>query len=336
MSVALKLVKPLLSLQDPMSVLSGVEVTTRVGELSTFRLEFSMKEASELLEWVSYDGFQPGKAATISMASGASMVEVLQGETTAIEVQQSVSQPGRIVVRGYDMRYRLARGTHSRTFLNSHDASVIEAVLKEAGLSASVPGLMTESVVSITHAMVQQTNQDDWSFVKERARLHGYEVVSVGATVTLRKKPAPPPVLLALDDALIRDAQLSASVMDRVDLVSVRGWDPATQAAIVAEAGSAAPVFGAPPPVTRSLLYPVTEQAEADTLAAAELGRSQEQVISGTLDVDGEGGLNAGRYVKVADMGPLFSGPLYIEEAAHRWSPEAGYSTTLTVSGRMP
>lgn len=327
--VTLDLVRPLLSTLEPERELSRLEVRQSVSQLSSFVMEFSIQDATLLSQWLAYDGFQLRSPVTLSIGERGALHAVLEGEVTGLEVERRRDVNGVIVVRGYDLRYRLTRGTRSRSFRESSDADIAKQVLEEAGLSAEV------SATSLVHAYVQQCNVDDWSFLKERAALHDFELACVGGVVQFRPRPSAPLVMRPLDETTVRSVYLGTSLMDTVDGVVVRGWDAANQAVWEGRAGAVTDPLTGPPAAVARLLRNLDSADEASTLAETELARRQQEAISGTVELDGDSGLSAGTWVKVPALGGAFSGPLYAHEVTHAWSPASGFSTTLKVSGSM-
>jgi phage protein D len=220
------------------------------------------------------------------------------------------------------------------------DSAIASQVAREAGLRASV----TNTGAALAHVL--QSNQSDWDFLQERARLLGYEIFvrdkvlyfrppqhTSAATVTMRIG----------DDISEFSPRLSAQA--QIAEVAVRGWDVKQKKAIVGRASvgqeTAVPGEGTSGPraarqafgqaTVASVDVPVRTVAEADTIARGQFNELALEYVRGDVIADGNPGVHAGTVVAIEGAGDRFSGDYYVTSVTHTLTGEAGYQTTFSV-----
>ncbi len=289
--------------------------------------------------------FDIGKAITISFRDEDTNQVVIAGEITAIGVEQGPTGRHELVVSGYDKAHRLARGTVVRTFLNQKDSDIVGAIARERGLSAA-----TDTSPTVHPYVLQEI--DDYAFISARARAVGFDWWVSNGTLNFKKRKAAgskPTVTWGED---LRSFKVRISAAGATKKTTVRGWDPATQKAIVgtatpagnaAELGSAAPAastqhgkmkaFGADRFLGRA---PVADKGEADAIATAAAQRGVGDEVIARGEVEGEPSLMPGLDLDVAGMGPKLSGTYYLTRVEHVYRAGDAYVTRFVTGGREP
>jgi phage protein D len=159
---------------------------------------------------------------------------VFDGVVSAIEAVFADGAPPAVVIRAEDalMRLRMVRRAH--TFTNVTDGGIADAVAGFHGLDSSVaigPDVPT-------YPVVQQFNQSDLAFLRERARLVEAEIWCDGQTLHMATRPnrAGTELTLVQGGSLLA-ARLCADLAHQRTTVTVTGYDASARGVIEQEAG---------------------------------------------------------------------------------------------------
>jgi phage protein D len=147
----------------------------------------------------------------------------------------------------------------------------------------------------------------------------------------LRNDRGPAVTLDFLHGLISFEADLSTA--DQVSTVTVRGWDPATKAALIGQAtagdlngamgGTTTGPAGAEVPFGARALavidQPVATQNEADLLARGILNEIALDYIVGEGVAAGDPAITAGSVIELGGLGRRFSGRYYLTEVTHVW-----------------
>ncbi|MHB1295101.1 MAG: VgrG-related protein [Anaerolineae bacterium] len=305
---------------------------------------FTLHLHDEDLHWVDEGPFVLGKEVEIAAqpeGGGASRV-LFKGEITAIEPEFDEGTLATLLVRGYDRSHRLHRGRHSAAYLQMTDSDIAARVAQDAGLRAQV------DATSEVYEHVLQHNQSHMAFLTGRARRIGYEVYVEDRTLHFQSPPAGGDALELEWGRQLRSFRPCQSLLEQVDEVIVKGWDPGTRQALTgqAERGRTEPQAGqgdsgaesasAAFEAARRVVVdqPVTSQAEADTLAQALCDELSGAYIEAEGWCYGLPELRAGRQVRVASVGRRFSGSYLVTSATHTYRADSGYTTSFAIHGR--
>lgn len=291
--------------------------------------------------------------AEVTIESGAPGVEepdeLMFGEVTAIEAEYD-RLGTRIVVRGYDLLHRLSAGTKSRTFENTTYSDIVRKIAKEAGLSVDL------DMTSGTLDHVIQPNVSDLHFIYYLAGRCGY-VVSVKHKTLNFKEPtkastAPGageadsnnPLQLVWGQRLL-EFRARISAVGQVQNVTVRGWDPKTQKAIIGKGRSgtnSAQLTTSVSSLTKTshgdtytvVDQPMPSQGLADDLAKAVAEQIGSAAYEATALVVGSPKLKSGVAVNISKVDPELEGKWVITSARHEFG-NGPYRTFLEFSGRQ-
>ncbi len=305
---------------------------------------FSMRFYDDTITLIDDNTFKEGTSVEIKMTKSLPQTgyeTVIKGEITAIEPDFTQDSVALLVVRGYDRSHRLHRGTKSKVFVNVKDSDIVTQIANNAGLTPTV-----EATTEV-YKHVFQYGVSDWTFIHERARRNGYEVLVDDTKLYFRKASTTSgTVTLAWNAELVR-FQPRFSLAKQVNKVTVKGWDPKTKAAIVgvATTSSSSPSVGLSgwggslaqsafsAAEVLEVRHPVATQSEATKMAQSIL----DEINAGFLQAEGiaigNPALKPGAVVTIQKVGTKFSGSYIATTARHIYNPQEGYQTHFTVQG---
>ena len=268
---------------------------------------------------------------------------VIDGEITAIAVEQGPEGGHELVVTALDLSHRLGRMTETKTYLQQSHADIVRTLVQAQGMTASIAGLGTTAL-----PYVLQTN-DAAAFVTDITGRAGAQWRVDGKKLCIFKPPqvSSPVATLTWGEDLY-NFRTRFSPTEWTDGVVVRGWDPASKAAISATAATSTPAFLTTAPLatagrtkaksmgsaarsTNGTL--VTSQAEAQLLADSYYTRAASVEIVARGETAGNPAIVPGAMVKLAGVGTRLAGNYYVTEVEHIFSTHG--MRTRFVTGSM-
>lgn len=318
----------------------GVTVEEDVSLPSMFAIEMTGSASrADDLSWLDDAKFAIGHEVTIKIGYANDLATVMIGEITSLEPEFSQNRAPSLIIRGYDRRHRLQRGTKTRTFTKQKDSDIAAKIASEANLTAQVVDSQ------VVHEYVLQAAQTDLTFLQKRAVNIAYEVVVEDKTLLFRPigNAASDILTLTLESDLL-EFYPRLSSMQQVSEVTVQGWNFKNKQGIKAQAKSGdiaqmngqtnaadlvASAFGAAVGVISD--RPILTQAEADQIAKAQFNQKALALITGEGISFGRTNLKAGKVIKIDGIGQRFSGQYYLTTVSHRYRPAKGYYTNFTV-----
>jgi phage protein D len=285
-----------------------------------------------------------GKKIAITMGVGEGEGEVFQGVISAIEGQFPAGGSPQVVVLAEDVAQDLRITRRTRTFEEVTDATVFEQIANDHGLQSDI------SIQGPTHRVIDQLNQSDLAFLRERAQRLGAEIWVQGKVLyvqdRLNRQKGYQALSLQLNRELL-EFSVVADTANQYTQVVVSGWDVQAKDTISYEATdsilsnelngdeSGASVVSAKfkervDRITQPI--PLTS-TEAQTLAEAAFRSQARRFVVGTGLARGDTRIRVGRALDLQGLGPLFSGTYYVTEARHLFSrgAEGGYTTEFVV-----
>jgi phage protein D/phage baseplate assembly protein gpV len=289
--------------------------------------------------------FALGTSVDIALRAEGDPVVVTNGEITAIVVEPGAGGRHELVLTGFDVTHRLARGPRTRSFQQMTDADIAGQIAADHGLDTDIEA--TREV----HEYVLQTSQTDYAFLRQRADRIGFDLWISDKTFFFKPRPraaAAPPTLRWGEN--LQKFKVRFSSADRCDEVTVRGWDAVAKRAVVGRAtegdlgstapaaeelaGSARDAFGQ---VARFAgQFPVATQAEADALASSLLLKASggEVVLRG--EARGDPMLAAGAEVTLERVGARLAGRYRLTSVEHVYGSGTPYVTRFVSGGKDP
>jgi phage protein D/phage baseplate assembly protein gpV len=297
---------------------------------------------------LSSDTFKLGASIDISLGQvNVEPASVFKGEITSVEAEARSAGGILLTVRGYDKAHRLHRERKTRTFVQVTDSDVASTIAGDHGLTASA------SVSGPIHEHLYQDNQTDWEFLRGRANDLGCELYVRDSKLVMRLPASEGTTPTHKMEQTLQRIRLRVSAPTQVSQVTVKGWDPKTKKAIVGTASTASSIMtpsiglgktGAQ--VSSSAFgsggkyaitaHNVATQDQATKLAQAVLDELAGEFIQLEGTCLGDPNVKAGRSIKLEGIGARYSGTYYVTSAVHKSTPQEGYVTQFTVSGRQP
>lgn len=289
----------------------------------------------------------------IQMGYADKLLPMVEGRITSISPRFPESGPPTVAVAGLDglvvLSHRRPGEGEAKSYRNLTDGDIAMRIAERNQLRCEA------DTDGPQHELVVQGDQDDASFLLERAKRIDYDVFvrtdpESGESILHFVKPTdgrdgrPIQVYeLVWGESLITFTP-TITAAQQVSSVTVRGWDPrakqvieatATAADLVAAGGTgtsgpeAADCLG-PGRQEITIDLPVTSQQEADERAKALLRDRAYEFITGTGRVIGLPDLRPGDNLSLVRLGDRFSGTYYVTKVGHTLG-GSGYLTSFDV-----
>jgi phage protein D len=261
-----------------------------------------------------------GTQLTVSIGPEGGQRTVFDGAVSAIEAVFEDGQQPLVVIFAEDALMRLRMTRRLRSYTDVTDADLARAVADEHGLQAEI------DVDGPRYDVVQQLNQSDLAFLRERARLVQAELWCTGRTLHMATRPRRPGTELTLVQANhLLGVRLCADLAHQRSEVVVTGYDAAAADVIderaQADAIDAEITSGRTGPrvvekaLGASVTLRVREAAltgeEARAWARAEMLRRARRFVSVTGTTRGSPDMVVGSRLTLQDVGAPFEGPGY-------------------------
>jgi uncharacterized protein len=295
--------------------------------------------------------FELGNRVVIQMGYAGKLKYMARGPINTVSPRFPESGPPTITVSGlggmYLLRDRHVPEGENKRYENKADYEIVQ----EIAARNRVPCKVTEE--GEKHPLVVQKNQDDASFIKERARridfdfyFHidpdtGEETLRFVKPTDGRDGAATTVYRFKWGENLIR-YNASVSNNDQVARLTVQGWDARTKQHI-RETATAADIVGAGemsgPDMARQVLdnkqsvlvdAPVHSRQEARELAISLLRQRAYKFNTGSGQVIGLPELRPGDNVELEGLGDRFNGTYYVKRVEHTLG-NSGYMTQFNL-----
>lgn len=315
------------------------EATDGLKRLTARFIAFGPKAGSieERLLYLEGDALDFGQSLTVTLGPPELARTVFTGAISALEASFEEAREPQVVVFAEDRLMDLRMTRRMRTFRDSTDAEVAEGIAAEHGLTARVdaPGPRYD--------LVQQWNQSDLAFLRERARLLAAEVWVEGEELFFqsRDRRRATELTLVRGNDLIA-VELRADLAHQRTAVRVSGYDAADRAAIDEEAGAdviQAEIAGGrtgPSILDRAFGARVSHRVrevplsstEAADWARAEMLRRARGFVQVAAVTRGTPDLVVGSRVRLERVGAPFAGDGYaVTRVCHSYDLEQGHRT---------
>jgi uncharacterized protein len=280
-----------------------------------------------------------GSALEVAVGPEESQRTIFDGLVSAIEVVLGDSAPPCVVVLAEDRLMRLRMTRRMRSYPRVDDADVARQVASEHGLDAEV------TVDGPRYDVLQQVNQSDLAFLRERARLLQAELWCIGQTLHLsdRSRRQGTRLTLVHGNELIT-ARFTADLAHQRTDVAVSGYDARAKNVIDEHAGSetvnseALPGRTGPEVLEKALgasaSFRVREAplttAEASAWAKAEMLRRARRFVTVAGTTRGSPDLVVGTLLRFELVGAPFEGDgYYVTRMTHTYDNEQGLRTAF-------
>ena len=278
-----------------------------------------------------------GKAIEVSIGPGDNARIVFTGVISAIEASFHAGVEPHVTVCAEDKLMNLRMIRRMRTWEDMSDAGIAEAIASENGLGADVgaPGP--------TYKVVQQWNQSDLAFLRERARLIQAEVWIENDRLCFKSRGNRTATSMKLVQGRdLLSVQVRADLAHQRTKVNVSGYDAAVRDGIDEEAGVSAiqaeisggrtgpavleQAFGER--VSYRVRENPLESGEARAWAEAEMRRRSRAFVTVVGTTDGTPDMVVGSTLHLDRIGEPFDGEgYYVVGVAHTYDLTDGYRT---------
>jgi len=322
-----------------------LEVAEDVAGLRTLEARFLATGAGATgpqaqLMHVDGDTVDLGRSLVVALGPEVAQRVVFDGAVSALELLLGDGDPPVVAVHAEDALMRLRMTRRCRTYTDVTDADVAADVARAHGLTADV------DADGPRYDVVQQVNQSDLAFLRERARLIRAELWCTGRTLHFRSREARAGTELTLvRGAELLSARLVADLAHQRSEVVVTGWDADRKQVIDERAGpevvekeTVSGRVGARLVATalgESTSLRVREVAltagEAAAWARAEMLRRGRCFVTVTGTTNGSPDMVVGSRLTLQDVGPAFDGGGYCVTALrHTFDLRRGFRTRFT------
>jgi phage protein D len=272
------------------------------------------------------DGSTVGLGSELKVAIGATGAQryVFDGTVSAVELVLEDGTPPTVVVLAEDALMKLRMTRRMRSWTQVSDGDLASSLAEEHGLQAEVdaPGP--------TYDVVQQLNQSDLAFLRERARLVQAELWATGQTLHFASRSARQGTELTLVlHRELRSVRLTADLSAQRSEVHVTGYD-AGQRDVVDERAGADTIMAETsgtrtgpslvdrvfPSATSLRVRDVALGAEeAQAWAKAEMLRRSRGFVIANGQTNGSADLVVGSRLTLDGVGQVFEGSGYYATA---------------------
>lgn len=278
-----------------------------------------------------------GKEMEVSIGSADAARIVFKGKISALEAAFSSDREPHVTAYAEDVLMNLRMTRRMKTWKNQSDADIANAIAAEHGISAdtAAPGP--------TYDVVQQWNQSDLAFLRERARLIQAEVWIENDRLCFKTRPNRHGTAIRLvQGGDLLDIKLRADLAHQRSKVKASGFDASQREAITEEAGPdaiQAEIQGGvsgPQLLQRAFggreSFRVREvpllAEEAQAYAKAEMLRRCRSFVTAIGTTSGTADMVVGSNLNLDLVGKPFEGEgYYAVRVCHTWDRKDGFRT---------
>jgi len=319
------------------------------------------------LKWSDAEKLRLGSRVHVKLGYADRTRSMMRGYISTL-TPEFADGPPTLTVRALDGMVRLKSSkppAEEVTYKKVTDSQIAQKIAQRHNLRVKV----TEE--GPVHDLVVQRNTDDATFLKERAKLHSFEVFmrtdpDTGEDVLHFVSPtdgrgSEPISTYTLAWGGMRNTDIPPSLIefkpvlaagDQVQSVTVRGWDPKTKKKITQTATrantpgvaqidntngpEAAATMGGTSEAKREVVVdrPVASEEEALKVAQAILSERAYRLLTGHGKVIGLPDLRPGTNVEIGGVGRRFSGTYFVTKVTHVLN-QQGFLTEFDVSRRI-
>lgn len=289
----------------------------------------------EQLNWVDGRVLDFGKQISIAMGPSGARVPVFAGKISALELSMDQGRAPELSCMAEDglMDLRLTR--RFRSYENVSDADLVQRIAADHGLSAAA------EVAGPTWPLVQQWNQSDLAFLRERARRLAAELwIADGRLHMATRDRRQGPAVTLIQGGNLMQLRLRADLAHQRSKVVVGGFSDDEEQAIDEEGGAAElsaeaqggthgaqvleRAFGERSSYRVREVPLQGEQARALARAAMQARGRRFVTVSGVAD--GNTAIQVGGRLRLERVSPLFEGDgFYVTQVRHQFDLEAGF-----------
>lgn len=278
-----------------------------------------------------------GAAIEVALGPADAQRVLFEGAISAIQVCHREAAPPEVQVHAEDRCMDLRMTRRSRTWEQVTDGDVAQGIAAEHGLSAEV------DVDGPTHDRLQQWNQSDLAFLRERARRLQADVWVLDGTLHFkaRDRRGGPELTLVSGNDLV-EVSVCADLAHQRTAVHVSGYDASARSRIDESADDAvvqAEISGGrtgPAVLAQAFGERISHRtravplntAEARAWAEAEMRRRARAFVTARGTTSGTPDLVVGSTLTLDSVGRPFDGPAYyVTHVCHSYDLTQGHRT---------
>lgn len=294
------------------------------------------------------------KEIEVRMGYSDNLKTMFIGLITSVRINFPSGGMPQLEVTALDLSHPMTKNKKSFSWDDKKDSDIASSLapLPQYQLSTTYHGIPTVEDTKVQHVKINQDNQSDFEFLKNRAEEYGFEFFVFERALFFRKPAYQESAVVKLEwGKTLMSFSPEVNIADQVQEVEVRGWDLKTKKEIVGKAkvgdeqgrdqgrksgGELGKCVSAEKTVER-VRRPVYTQQEADNLAKSILTRIGEGLVTGSGECLGLPELVAGKNVRLHLDGlgtefskSKFSRTYYVEKTNHNIS-SSGYRTSFNV-----
>lgn len=295
-------------------------------------------QAVEQLNWLDGRGLDFGSELTVSLGPSDARSQVFSGKVSSLELNMAQGRSAEVNCYAEDRLMELRMTRRFKTYEAVSDADLVREIASQHGLSADV------AADGPTYDLIQQWNQSDLAFLRERARRLAADLWIDGDSLHMagRDQRQGSRITLIQGNNLI-EARIAADLAHQRSTVHIGGYDDGAKNKIDEEAGADAVTAEAQ---GNRHGIEVLERAlgsghdshlarevpldgrQADSLARAAMLTRARRFVTVTGVADGTPTLRVGSLLRLERIGPLFEGDgFYVTRVSHRFDLSHGYRT---------
>jgi phage baseplate assembly protein gpV len=284
-------------------------------------------------------GWEPGKALKVETKVGSDWDVVFDGEITSVDFVKDEGAPSQTVLLAYDKRHRLYRHEIVKVFKDQSFQDIVSSLAGELGLSYDLSGLPTTPLTQYLHEGTVGDLVD-----RLCAQFGLYAIGDDGKLVVKKGSELTQDAGKLRASVEMREFRLRQTTSGDRSEVTVRGWDPKNQAAII---GTKTRTTGLP--AGGVLAGPDSGQAFSDgavvhTTHVAALAEAEDRalgVVTGTVDAGMQldaltqylPKMEPGKVVTVEGVPQRFAGKYRLTAVRHRYDLREGTRSNITCRG---
>ena len=285
--------------------------------------------------------FVVGKTLAVKVGAFGSnaLLPVFSGTILGVGCELDMDRT-QMLVDAYDKSYVLGRQTKIKTHLEMNYADIVSSIASEVGLTATVSGLPTTRFES-----VQQFGTPH-QFLDRITRASGCEWFVDDAKLVVRKRTTQGATVALMGGESLMSFSARYSASEEAKSLTVRGWDPVQQKAVVGTAAAPTPTVTAPivtnnrkkvklNPATAWTRAPV-DQTDATAIATALHQWMDDTSITGRGQTYLNPAIVPGVMVDIDGMGPTWNGKYRVADVEHVFRRSTPFVTRFTVGGSEP
>lgn len=319
--------------------LMSVSVVNTANHIATARLAYRDGDAPSSDFPLSNDAlFVPGAEIEVLAGAGNQPDLLFKGLVVRQRLKVREGSPPQLIVECRHAATRMSLKRHGATYLDQTDSDVIDQLLSDAGLDATVAS------TSLSHKHLVQYDCTDWDFLVTRAQANGQLVLTRGASIETRVPAAAgTPVATIGFGATLLEFDAEVDARSQTQAVKTLTWNAADQAVHTLDASP--PSFTGPGNLGANdladavgvdaieLRHTMLLDPEATAAADARFARARLDKVSGRAMCLGLGQVLPGDVVELAGVGDRFNGKVLVTGVRHEMDTVQGWRTHLQFGG---